>query len=181
VPLTPAVICPAMARTLVILPPDTESSSLSCSSRYCDASLRVLVMIPSPSKAARTIHAGAATLAQRSRRSCELVHRRPLNQTSRDIHHTRTPNARMGRLARRQWRRSPRAGGGSKQFPRAATMPQSPPPNVTRAVAPVSHRPFISHLRGQLEIEVARFRGPGFPAKRLDHYIRERVAATHLQ
>jgi hypothetical protein len=55
-PLPPeGAIGAAFPRMLVILPPDTESSSLSCSSRYCDASLPVLVMIPSPSKAAWTI------------------------------------------------------------------------------------------------------------------------------
>jgi hypothetical protein len=97
-------------RPLSDQPPLTASNSLSASTRVSiltrssfEVSL-VLLMIFSI-KPARTIHAGAATLAQQCRRSCELVHRRHPNPTFCDGHHSGARYCSMRRaFALHNWR-----------------------------------------------------------------------------
>jgi hypothetical protein len=60
---------------MAIIPPETCASSSSVSSRVFSVSF-VLLMIFSIQASADNPIAGAATLAQRSRRHCERVHRR---------------------------------------------------------------------------------------------------------
>jgi hypothetical protein len=74
-------------------PPTTVSSSLSVSTLVA-AVLFAVVIDTSPFWISERTHsvAGAATLAQRCRRSCEAVHPAAPNPTFRDGRHTERPS-----------------------------------------------------------------------------------------
>src|SRR5262245_24774448 len=81
---------PAIRALLQVMPPVTCSRSSSVRLSNCDTFevAFVLHMIFSIQASADHPVAGAATLAQHSRRYCEPVHHRRRNQTFCDGHHT---------------------------------------------------------------------------------------------